>query len=508
MANIRDEIAQIQNALYGKDVREALASGIEAINTETEDTTSRQNIVEQNFTDIKNSETTRVSNETARQQSEVLRENAETQRISAESSRQNNEEIRQANELNREAIINAAKVCEPYNEKHTYYMYNKAVDGGSTYECINPVIAGIKGLKPSTDAGSNWLCIALKGSDGIGGDMFKSTYDSNNSGVVDNAEKLGGQLPSYYAKQSDFESHKADYTLQIPFGGTTTNSGNDYSIATPAIASLVAGMAIAVKINADSTGATTLNWNGKGAKSIKKANGNSITNLKNGGIYTFRYDGINFILQGEGGEYGTATADKVLTGYSIGTEENGVINGTMANNGSPTYIPSNADQTITAGYYAGGKVSAVVIDGSKVLTGTTLYGTAGTAIDGSKTMAGDFYIANIANGSYSNYYYTYSNSTEITLINGGGILRVRFQLNTNSNEHIAYGRIYVNNIPIGIERKTTSMQTSITFTEDINVNANDKIAIFIKNDGIGTTTINNFGLGVNLANGMSWTQTR
>lgn len=31
------------------------------------------------------------------------------------------------------------------------------------------------------------------------GDMLKSVYDTNNSGVVDNAEKLGGQLPSYYA---------------------------------------------------------------------------------------------------------------------------------------------------------------------------------------------------------------------------------------------------------------------------------------------------------------------
>lgn len=31
------------------------------------------------------------------------------------------------------------------------------------------------------------------------GDMLKSVYDTNNSGVVDNAEKLGGQLPAYYA---------------------------------------------------------------------------------------------------------------------------------------------------------------------------------------------------------------------------------------------------------------------------------------------------------------------
>ena len=31
------------------------------------------------------------------------------------------------------------------------------------------------------------------------GDMLKSTYDTDNSGVVDDAEMLGGELPTYYA---------------------------------------------------------------------------------------------------------------------------------------------------------------------------------------------------------------------------------------------------------------------------------------------------------------------
>lgn len=35
------------------------------------------------------------------------------------------------------------------------------------------------------------------------GDMMKSTYDADNNGKVDDADKLGGQLPSYYAKASD-----------------------------------------------------------------------------------------------------------------------------------------------------------------------------------------------------------------------------------------------------------------------------------------------------------------
>lgn len=35
------------------------------------------------------------------------------------------------------------------------------------------------------------------------GDMLKSVYDKNNNGVVDDAEKLGEQLPAYYAKEAE-----------------------------------------------------------------------------------------------------------------------------------------------------------------------------------------------------------------------------------------------------------------------------------------------------------------
>lgn len=39
------------------------------------------------------------------------------------------------------------------------------------------------------------------------GDMLKSTYDKNGNGVVDNAEKLGGELPSAYRKTADAISY-------------------------------------------------------------------------------------------------------------------------------------------------------------------------------------------------------------------------------------------------------------------------------------------------------------
>lgn len=42
-----------------------------------------------------------------------------------------------------------------------------------------------------------------KGDTGAGGDMYKSTYDTDNTGVVDDAQKLDNQLPSYYLDRSN-----------------------------------------------------------------------------------------------------------------------------------------------------------------------------------------------------------------------------------------------------------------------------------------------------------------
>lgn len=129
------------------------------------------------------------------------------------------------------------------------------------------------------------------------------------------------------AVQTNLNTHLADFTLQVPYGGTTTNVGNAYSIATPAISALSAGMAITVKCNADSTAAVTLNWDAKGAKSVLKANGTAVTNWKNGGIYTLRYDGTNFILQGEGAS-GNATASDLRSGKTATTDA-GEITGAL-----------------------------------------------------------------------------------------------------------------------------------------------------------------------------------
>ena len=51
--------------------------------------------------------------------------------------------------------------------------------------------------------------------------LLKTTYDTNDSGVVDDSEKLGGELPSYYAKQDHL------ITLAKEFHNNTIIAGNE-----------------------------------------------------------------------------------------------------------------------------------------------------------------------------------------------------------------------------------------------------------------------------------------
>lgn len=78
---------------------------------------------------------------------------------------------------------------------------------------------------------------------------------------------------------------------------------------------------------------------------------------------------------------GTANPDDVLAGETF-TNDSGVQTGSMVNNGAVNITPSNTSQVIPLGYHnGGGQVNPVSFDTSKVLSGTTIAGTAGTMVN-------------------------------------------------------------------------------------------------------------------------------
>jgi hypothetical protein len=110
--------------------------------------------------------------------------------------------------------------------------------------------------------------------------------------------------------------------------GTTAGTGTAYTVTlSPTPTALVAGLRFSFISHIASGANPTLNANALGAKAIKKSNGNAATLALNG-VYTVVYNGSAFILQGEGGEYGTANAADVLATATIGTE-NGIVTGTV-----------------------------------------------------------------------------------------------------------------------------------------------------------------------------------
>ncbi|MDQ0170264.1 tail fiber protein [Paenibacillus tundrae] len=136
--------------------------------------------------------------------------------------------------------------------------------------------------------------------------------------------------------------------------GTTTGSANSYIInLSPAPSAIVAGMRITLKVHVSNNGVSTLNVNGTGPKLIKKSNGSDLTSgfFRDGGVYTIVYDGMAFILQGEGGEYGTAIEGDVRAGKTISTE-NGLVSGTLPNRGTASFRSDiNNTVSIPAGIY-------------------------------------------------------------------------------------------------------------------------------------------------------------
>jgi hypothetical protein len=168
------------------------------------------------------------------------------------------------------------------------------------------------------------------------------------------------------ADQLSVDNHISDNTSHVPFF-VATGIANVYSVGLPKGFTLKKGIGISVEINVNNTGASTLNIANTGAKPIKKQNGNDVAagQLKAGIIYTLRYNGTNFILQGEGAT-GNATASDLLSDKTASTDA-GDITGTMPNRGAMTITPSSEQQTIPSGYHNG---AGVILPGKRFASGT------------------------------------------------------------------------------------------------------------------------------------------
>ena len=119
-------------------------------------------------------------------------------------------------------------------------------------------------------------------------------------------------------------------------------------------------------------------------------------------------------------------------------------------------------------------VSVIEID--KVNETISIYGEELSLINPPKFIAGDklFFQSGIQNGSGTTYYKAY----EKTSLNDG-VLSTKLSIRSSNNSYTTYAKIYINDVAVGSERSNVT-SSYVTFDENINVLAGDKIQIYIK----------------------------
>lgn len=144
--------------------------------------------------------------------------------------------------------------------------------------------------------------------------------------------------------------------------GVTEGTDTEYTVTSNKVSSLYESLRVSFRAHQTSGTNPTLQINSLGAVPLKKPNGRA-AKLDADGVYTAVYSAASFILQGEGGEYGTATAADVLAPKSIGTD-NGIVTGTMPTQGDQfksgswtnpdgdSYVDTYVD--VDGGYYPPG----------------------------------------------------------------------------------------------------------------------------------------------------------
>jgi hypothetical protein len=168
---------------------------------------------------------------------------------------------------------------------------------------------------------------------------------------------------------------------RAPGYGTATGTNTKNITLSPAPSSYYEGLCFAFKNSVENTGAVTINVNGMGAKSVKKPNGNDLVsgNLKAGSVYTVRYNGTNFILQGSDSS-GDAMPEHVLAGKTFSNDANTGITGSMPNQGKKIFTPTTTNIAIPQGYHdgTGYVVGSANLIPSNIKKGVNIFNTVGT----------------------------------------------------------------------------------------------------------------------------------
>lgn len=326
--------------------------------------------------------------------------------------------------------------------------------------------------------------------------------------------QLQQELVTYMITPTDFNTKvdRDDY-IKVPEYKSTSGTSTAYTITlTPAIDTLTEGDGFVIKPHVNSGLNPKLKVSNAASIAIVKPNGNAAKLYKDA-IYSVRYNGVNFQLLGEGGEYGNATIDKVLSPFTIGTE-NGIVTGTMPDIGSIDEVitTQNGEIIISEGYHDGtGKITSLFINNipENIKNGINIGGVIGTATvarqraiaDNSQQESKTF--SSVAVNTYKNI---------VMKFNIGGVIRSGFYISASFIS--GYGGTIIGDYAV-LVNSVTKVTGNInepfegvgdinyysgfagTFYKDVSINAGDIVEFRLRWTG-NAARITNADLGISL----------
>lgn len=310
------------------------------------------------------------------------------------------------------------------------------------------------GLAYNSTTGENGLILLLQ-----------TLFASSNITASDfNAKAEGVDLTT---TNTNVTSHLTDSTYQ-----TATGTATAITITT---ATLVDGYAKTFIASANNAGAaTTIN-----TKPLYKPGGTIAPTLIAGKAYTVWYNvaGVCFFIKASA--TGTAVVANVLAGTTFSNDTDTDLIGTMPIKTSQAIAWTNPGATIAPqftvplGYWdgvAGGWIADGNLIAPNILTGVSIFGVTGTAVDGSM-LAGDTVLGSFGRSTPTSVLTNTKSTNKATIIIKGTI-RIKFTLRESSGANTAWGQVYKNGSPIGVLRSTNST-TNILYSEDFIANVND-----------------------------------
>ncbi|MEK4715325.1 hypothetical protein [Sporosarcina sp. FSL K6-5500] len=135
----------------------------------------------------------------------------------------------------------------------------------------------------------------------------------NVSDLNDNSDVIDAVIAGLSVNTETYNAHMGNFVEHTRYGSASGVNAKNVTLS-PVPTTYTEGMSVAFKNVTTNTGSVTLNLNSLGAKPLVRSDGTAIPPniLKANSIYTARYNGTSFILQGEGGEFKLVVGNTLL----------------------------------------------------------------------------------------------------------------------------------------------------------------------------------------------------